>query len=459
MKRGTDMKEYDVIVVGSGVGMNIVFNALSDGMKVALIDMGNVGGTCLNVGCVPSKMLVYPADRIVEIEEAKRLGLRIKIKEIDFSFIMGRMKVPTLQGRKFLKREIRSSKNLDFYNRETYFVDEYSLKVGTEIIKGRKIFIVSGSRITVPPVRGIEKIEYLTNESVLELKKRPGSMIIIGGGYVAAEYAHFFAAMGTKVTIVETGERLLRFEEPEVSELLKKALSKRMKIYTNTETLEVRKVRNGCVVTISDKSSGKVRKMTAERIMVAAGRKSNADLLRVENTGIETDAHHYISVDAFLRTNKENIWALGDAIGKQMFTHAGDKEAEIAWHNATNSEKMAMDFNAVPHAVFTSPQIASVGITEEAAKKDHEILVGKAHYSDTVAGDTMAEKEGFAKAVVDKKTRRILGFHIIGPYAPMLIQEVVNAVANKSDIKYITGSMHIFPALSELIPETLNSLK
>ena len=178
-------------------------------------------------------------------------------------------------------------------------------------------------------------------------------MIIIGGGYVAAEYAHFFAAMGTKVTIVEMGERLLRFEEPEVSELLKKALSKRMKIYTNTETLEVRKVRNGCVVTISDKSSGKVRKMTAERIMVAAGRKSNADLLRVENTGIETDAHHYISVDTFLRTNKENIWALGDAIGKQMFTHAGDKEAEIAWHNATNSEKMEMDFNAVPHAVFT----------------------------------------------------------------------------------------------------------
>ena len=140
MKRGADMKEYDVIVIGSGVGMNIVFNALSDGMKVALIDMGNVGGTCLNVGCVPSKMLVYPADRIVEIEEAKRLGLRTKIKEIDFSFIMGRMKVPIQQGRKFLKREIRSSKNLDFYNREAYFVDEYTSKDWERNHKGKKNF-------------------------------------------------------------------------------------------------------------------------------------------------------------------------------------------------------------------------------------------------------------------------------------------------------------------------------
>jgi mycothione reductase len=453
------MKKYDVVVLGSGVGMNIVFNALSEGMKVALVAMGNVGGTCLNVGCVPSKMLVYPADRIVGIEEMKRLGVHTKIKEIDFPFIMGRMKVPILQGRKFLKREIRNSKNLDFYNKEAHFIDEYTLKSGNEIIKGKKIFIVSGSRVVVPPVRGIDKTEYLTNESVLELKKRPGSLLIIGGGYIAAEYAHFFAAMGTRVMIIEMGDRLLRSEEPEVSELLKKALSRRMKIRTNTEVLDVREVQSGCVATIRDKSSGKAEKIAAERIMVAAGRKSNADLLRVENTGIETDASHYIAVDKYLRTNKKNIWALGDAIGKQMFTHAGDKEAEIAWHNATAANKIGMDFDAVPHAVFTSPQIASIGMTEKAARKNHEILVGKAHYSDTVAGDTMAEKEGFAKAIVDKKTRRILGFHIIGPHAPLLLQEVVNAVVNKSDIKYITGSMHIFPALSELIPEVLNNLK
>lgn len=284
-------------------------------------------------------------------------------------------------------------------------------------------------------------------------------MIIIGGGYIAAEYAHFFSAMGTKVTIVEMGERLLQNEEPEISDLLKRKLGERMIIHTNVQTLAVSSNKNGCMILVKDKTTGKENKITAEKIMVATGRKSNADLLRVENAGIETDQRHFIRVDDFLQTNKKDIWALGDAIGKQMFTHAGDKESEIAWHNATHDEKRAMDFNTVPYAVFTYPQIASLGLTEKEARKTHEVLVGRAMYSDIVAGDTMAEKEGFAKAIVEKNTNRILGFHIIGPYASMIIQEVVNAVAVGNDIKSITESMHIFPALSELIPEVLNKLK
>ena len=161
----------------------------------------------------------------------------------------------------------------------------------------------------------------------------------------------------------------------------------------------------------------------------------------------------------YLQTTKEKIWALGDAIGRQMFTHAGDKEAEIAWHNATEKKKIRMDFGAVPHAIFTHPQIASVGLTEEQARKHYEILVGKAKYSDIVKGEAMMEETGFAKAVVDKRTEKILGFHIIGPEASSLIQEVVNVVAVKGSVKSITNSIHIFPALSELIPETLNHLE
>jgi dihydrolipoamide dehydrogenase len=193
--------------------------------------------------------------------------------------------------------------------------------------------------------------------------------------------------------------------------------------------------------------------------MVATGRRSNADLLRVEHTGVETDGANFIKVNDLLETNKRNIWALGDIIGTQMFTHAGDREAEVAWHNATHKKKMKMDFGAVPHAVFTHPQIASIGLTEEQAKREHEILIGKAKYADTVMGSAMGEEGGFAKAVVEKNTKKILGFHIIGPGASVLIQEVVNAVANQSDISYITGSMHIFPALSEVIPQALNNLQ
>ena len=193
--------------------------------------------------------------------------------------------------------------------------------------------------------------------------------------------------------------------------------------------------------------------------MVATGRKSNADLLKVENAGIETDKNNFIKVDDYLQTGRKHIWALGDATGRAMFTHAGDKEAEIAWHNATHRKKIRMDFQSVPHALFTHPQIASVGLTEEQARQSHSILVGRAKYSDTVMGEAMMEQEGFAKAVVEKNSGRVLGFHIIGPHAAMLIQEVVNAVINKSDVKSITGCMHIFPALSNLITETLGNLE
>jgi mycothione reductase len=164
-------------------------------------------------------------------------------------------------------------------------------------------------------------------------------------------------------------------------------------------------------------------------------------------------------VDAYLRTNKKNIWACGDALGRQMFTHAADKEAEIAWQNATGTRKMKMNFDVVPHVVFSYPQIASVGLTESAAKKGRSILVGRAGYAEIVTGDTMAEEDGFAKAIVEKATRKILGFHIIGPYASCIIQEVVNAMANNQSVNSITGPLHAFPTLPELIPEVLSNLK
>ncbi|MGD1075811.1 MAG: dihydrolipoyl dehydrogenase [Thermodesulfovibrionales bacterium] len=452
------MKEYDVIVVGAGeVGLAIVFKALSEGANVALIEKGKVGGTCVNVGCVPSKMLLFPADRIVEIEEAGKLGIRAKIIRKDFRSIMERMKRTVQSSQDSLKEALKDSKNLTLYQGEGQFVSDYTLAIKNKRIRGRRIFIASGSRPFIPPLKGLDSIEYLTNESLLRLKKKPKSMIIIGGGFIAVEYGHFFSAMGVKVTMVQRHERLVPHEEPEIADLLKRKMEKRMEIYTSAAVSEVGLGADGYVAVVKDQKTGEERQIATEKILLATGRRSNADLLRVENTGVETDESFFIRVDDYLRTNKENIWALGDAIGRQMFTHAGDKEAEIAWHNATHDEKRKMDFHAVPHAVFTYPQIASVGLTEEQARKDYEIMVGKARYSDTVKGEAMMEEEGFAKGIMEKNTERILGFHIIGPEASILIQEVVNVVASKGDRKSITESMHIFPALSDLVTETLNN--
>jgi mycothione reductase len=452
------MKEYDVIVVGSGCGMIIVDEAAAHGLKVALVDKGPLGGTCLNLGCIPSKMLIYVADKIVEIQEAKKLGVDIKIEDVDFNFAMERMRRTIEETREHTREEIVRSDDLDFYEGEGHFVADYAIEVNRQEIKGKKIFLASGSRPLIPRIEGLDNVDYLTNETVLQLSERPDSLIIIGGGYIAVEYGHFFAAMGTKVTILEMAERIVLPEEPEISELLKKALSRRMGVYTNVQAQKVKKNEDGVTVVAQDNDAGKLKEFTAQRILVAVGRRSNADLLKTENTGLQLDERGFIKVDRHLQTNKKNIFAVGDANGQQMFTHVANKEASLAVSNAVHGSKLGMDYSAAPHAVYSYPQIASVGLTQEKAMKDHEILVGRSKYSDVAKGEAMMEKEGFAKIVVEKHSMKILGFHIIGPYAPELIQEVVNAMESGGQIGQITGSMHIHPALSELIPQTISDL-
>lgn len=452
------MKNYDVIVVGTGCGAIISDEATAHGLKTALIDKGPlIGGTCLNWGCIPSKQLIYPADRIVEIEESGRLGITAEVKNVDFSAIMRRVRRSRKESQAHLREGLKQAENLDFYEGEAHFVAEYTLEVNGERLKGKNIFIASGSRPFIPPIKGLENIDYLTNESVLELKERPDSLIIIGGGYIAVEYGHFFAAMGTKVTILEMADRLVLSEEPEIAKLLKKKLSRRMGVYTGAQAGEVGAGKNGVTVVTKDRQSGGERRFTAQRIMMAVGRMSNADVLKVENTGVELDGRGFIKVNEHMETSRKNIYAVGDANGQQMFTHMANREAAIAAHNVLHGDTMAVDYSAAPHAVYSHPQIAAVGLKEEGARKDHEIIVGRARYYDVAKGEAMMEKDGFAKAIVEKGTDKILGFHIIGPYAPELIQEVVNAMQSGGGAGELNEGIHIHPALSELIPTAVNS--
>lgn len=453
------MKEYDVVVIGSGSGAIIAERALQLGYRVALVDRGPLGGTCLNVGCIPSKMLTYPADVVAQIQNARKLGITAEIKSTDFKTIMARMQKVVKGDQNHMREGIKHTKDLDFYEVEAHFTGEYTLDVRGEKITGKKIFIVSGARPLIPPLKGIDTVEYLTNETLLELTEKPESIVIIGGGYIACEYGHFFAAMGTEVTILQRGERLVPNEEPEISSLLKEEMEKRMHVYTNMEAQEVKKSGNSHTIVGKNTKTGEEVEFTAEKILVAAGRKSNADLLKVENTGVKTDERGYIIANEYLETTKENVWAFGDAIGKEMFRHVANREADIAWHNSMHEEKVKMDYTASPHAVFSYPEIASVGLTEEQAKKQHKILVGRAKYSDVAKGMAMMEDKGFAKAIVEKDTWKILGFHIIGPHASILIQEVVDAMAVGGGMGLLAQGMHIHPALPELVVAALSQLK
>ncbi|MFO7996751.1 MAG: dihydrolipoyl dehydrogenase [Dehalococcoidia bacterium] len=453
------MKEYDVIVIGSGCGMNIVDEALANGLSVGLVDKGPLGGTCANTGCIPSKMLIFAADRIAEIQQARELGIEAGIRNIDFGFIMERMRKSVRKTREHMKRGIAETKKLDFYEGVGHFTRDYRIEVNGAMIRGDRVFIAAGSRPFIPPIKGLEGVDYLTNETALELKERPDSLIIIGGGYIAVEYGHFFAAMGTRVTILEMADRLILAEEPEVAELLQKQLSRRMEVHTGVQAEEIKTNAGGVTVAAKEVKAGKKRELSAQRIMIAVGRRSNADLLALDNTAVEVDQRGFIKVNEYLETTQKNIFAVGDINGQQMFTHVANVEASLAAHNAIRGDKIKMDYTAAPHAVYSYPQIASVGLTEEAARKAHRVMVGRAQYSDVAQGEAMMEENGFAKAVVESNNGRILGFHIVGPYAPILIQEVVDAMASGGGIDQIQRSMQIHPAITELVPAVFSNMR
>jgi mycothione reductase len=453
------MKQYDVIVIGSGSGTAIVEEALNHELKVALVDRGPLGGTCLNLGCIPSKLLIYPADRIIDIRDSQKLGIATQINNVDFVLIMDRMRKAVQEDRDDIRRSITETKILDFYEGTGRFTGDYTMEINEETIKAGKIVIASGSRPLVPPIKGLDGIDYLTNETVLQLRKRPDDLVIIGGGYIAVEYAHFFEAMGTRVTILEIANRLVLSEEPEIATLLREELSKRVKIHTGVTVEEIKKDGNEIRVTVKNSKTGIPQEFTCGSIMVAAGRRSNADLLDLAKTGVALNERGFVKVNEYLETTKKNIWAVGDSNGQQMFTHVANREAAIVAGAIVHGSKIKMDYTAAPHAIFSYPQAASVGLTEIQAQKDHNILVGIARYSDTARGEAMQEDKGFAKAIVDKENGKILGFHIIGPEAPSLIQEVINAMVSGGNLHEINAGMHIHPAMPELIERVFANLE
>ena len=456
------MKEYDIIIIGSGAGANLIEDALSHNKTVALVDKGPSGGTCLNVGCIPTKMIVVPADRVMEVREAKKLGIFAEIRAVDFPAIMERMRSHVGKSRDQIKAALEGAEDFDYYGGEAQFTDERTLEVNGKTVKGKTVFIAAGARPLVPAIKGIESVEYLTNESALRLTALPESMVIIGGGYIAAEFAHFFEAMGTRVTIVQRNKRLVPDEEPEVSELLRSSLARRMQVHVDTEAIEVKQTGPVVTITAQERGSGKQREFTASHLLVAAGRKPNTDNLMVANTGVKTNEKGYIIVDEFFETSAKGIWAFGDIVGKKMFRHSANHEAELVWHNAVHSKKSRMNYLTVPHAVFSWPEIASVGMGEAESVKligKQEVLVGKAMYTDVARGEAMREEEGFTKAIVHRKTGKVLGYHIIGPHASILIQEVVNAMAADGNIWSVAKGMHIHPALSEVVLKAFGKLQ
>ena len=445
------MERFDVLVVGSGSGMTIVEGALNKGLRVALVEKDDLGGTCLNRGCIPSKMIIYPADVVEEIKRAALLGVKATIDRVDFQKIMERMRRSVEEDRRHMEESVARIETLRYYHTTGVFTGDYRMAVAGDEIEAKNVFLVSGARPDIPSINGLDKVAYYTSRDIWDLDSPPESLIIIGGGYIAAEMAHFFSGIGVEVKVLSRSPRLLRRVEPEIGETLTHTLRERMTVKTGVEFLNV--TESGGIKEVTVKEGREEQVYRADSILVATGERGNADLLRVEKTGVAADERGYIKVNEFYETGKPRIWAFGDAIGRAMFKHVANREAEIVWHIFDHGHKQVLDYDKVPYAVFTSPQVAGVGITEEEAKRRGiGYLVGSYAYADTAYGAAMGEKVGFVKLIVEEKKHIILGCHIVGPHAATLIHEVIIAMnAGDGSVYPLLDSMHIHPALSEVV--------
>jgi len=459
------MKTFDLIVIGTGSAMDIV-DAVIRGdasIRIAVIDKDEPGGICLTRGCIPSKILLYSAELVRTMERGEEFGIDVDMKGVDFRKVMDRMRDVIYRDINMIREGLSQSKNIAYYRATAEFIAPYRIKVGDDIITSKMILLCTGSRPMIPAIKGLEKIDYLTSDTVLKMNQLPKSIAIVGGGYIAAEYGHFFSAMGSKVTIIGRNQQFLPDEEPEVSALAKRELQKHMEIITGHEVVEADRTSTGDkrLVAINSESGERIE-IRAEEVLVAAGRASNADILRPEKGGIRVDSEGWIVVNEYMETSQSNVWALGDADGKYQFKHVANYEALVVYYNAILKKRLKADYHAIPHAVFTYPEIASVGFREKEALERYgrdKVLIGIHRYQETAKGEAMGVKDYFVKVIVERGTTKILGAHIIGPHASILIHEIINLMYTyEQNALPIINGMHIHPALSEVVEKAFRSL-
>jgi mycothione reductase len=460
------MREYDLLAVGSGSAMYVVepFLERYPNARAAVIDKDDPGGICLTRGCIPSKLLLYPASLRRLAERGPELGVDVRVQGVDFGRVMARMREIVAADVEEVRTDLTTSPNIDYYHGTAEFVAPKTLRVGSEELRSERILLCTGSRPTIPPIPGLRESGYLTSDTVLELTELPGQIAIVGGGFIAAEYGHFFSAMGAKVTILGRNARFLPTEEPEVSRLVETSLRRHLTLETSREVTHVENVPGGGRrLTVSDRITGSKSQVEVDQLLVAVGRESNNDLLRLDRAGIVSDPHGWIPTDEFLQTNQPGIWALGDATGHLLYKHKANQDAWVLEENLVKDRRRRTDYHAVPHAVFTEPEVAAVGLGEREAVErlgPERLLVGTCPFEKTAKGRAMGIREGFVKVLVEKGTYRIVGAHIVGPEAAILLQEIVDLMYTPGQSSLpIREGMHIHPALSEVIERAFEVLR
>ena len=347
--------------------------------------------------------------------------------------------------------ERTETENETAFTSRARFIGEKTLDVGGEEVRGDIIVIAAGSRPFVPDIEGLAGTPFVTTDEALRLPEQPRRLVILGGGYVAAEMAHFFGNLGTEVTIVNRSHTLLGKEDEEVSQAFTKVYQRKFNTLLNSQARKVTFESGEFHIDVEGAAGS--QQLVADALLVATGRVPNSDTLNLEAAGVKTDKKGFIVADEYLETDAKGVWALGDIAGRYMLRHSANHEASYVGHNVTHpNDRKKVEYLGMPHAIFASPQVAGVGMTEAQARATaRDIKVGRGTYQDVTYGISLKDEDGFAKVIADGQTGEILGCHIMGSDASILIQEAVNAIRAKNTYQQVAESIYVHPALTEVM--------
>ncbi|HET7725560.1 MAG TPA: mycothione reductase [Propionibacteriaceae bacterium] len=462
------MRHVDLAVIGSGSGNSIIDERFDD-LSVALIDDGDpFGGTCLNVGCIPSKMFTHTAEVADEIRGARRYGLHASAPTVDWPAIrdriFGRIDPISLSGLGW--RE--SQQNVSLMRGTARFTGVKRLSVSypdgsEEALTADRIVLAAGSRPRMPAFPGLDAPELEdrvhTSDTIMRLERLPRTMVILGGGFVAVEFAHIFSALGVAVTLINRSSALLRHADAELATSLTDELSRRVVVRLNQSVVEVDGSGRGGIGVYTMDHNDIEYSYDAEVLLVATGRIPNSDRQNLPATGVDVDGEGFVVVDAHQRTTADGIFALGDVSNHHMLKHAANADARTVQHNLLHPDDLAStEHTTIPYAVFSDPQLASVGLTEQELRRSGTpYTVGVQRYADVAYGWALEDRGiHVAKVLVDPESLQLLGCHILGPQASTLIQPAIQAMATGLDARTMArGQYWIHPALTEVLENAL----
>ncbi|GEL21512.1 mycothione reductase [Pseudonocardia sulfidoxydans NBRC 16205] len=448
------MRHHDLLVIGAGSGNAVVDDSFAD-LDVAIVEQDRFGGTCLNVGCIPTKMLVRAADLADDVADSARLDVDAELRGIRWrdlrDRVFGRLDPLARDG----KTGREDTPWITVYDTHARFTAPRTLDIGGTAVSADRIVVAAGSRPMVPPPVTDSGLPYETSDTVMRVDDPPRRLAVLGGGYIAAELAHVFSSAGSAITVIDMADTLLAGQDVLVAREFTELASKAWDVRLDREVTAVSGAPGALVLTLDDEST-----VEADMLLVAVGRVPNGDGLDLDTAGIDVHDDGRIVVDEYQRTTADGVWALGDVSTKVPLKHVANREADVVRHNLRHPDDLHTTGDApVPSAIFTSPQIAAVGATEqELTDSGTPFRVGLARVCDVAYGWAMEDTTGFAKVLADPGTGTLLGAHILGPQASTLIQPLVLAMTLELDaLTLVEQPYWIHPALSEVVKQALKS--